>query len=93
MIPDAVKVVVTDHALTIELSDGRSISIPLTWYPRLLHASPAERARWRLIGEGEGIHWEELDEDVSVEGLLAGHRSAESQASLKRWLEARAKSQ
>ena len=90
-VPDAIQVAVTDEALTVELNDGRTISVPLAWYPRLLHATPEERRNWRLIGKGQGIHWEVLDEDVSVEGLLAGHHSGESQASLKRWLEGRVK--
>jgi hypothetical protein len=90
-IPDASSVEATDEALRVELSDGRAIWVPLTWYPRLLHATHAERQNWRLIGKGEGLHWDYLDEDISVEGLLAGRRSGESQASLKRWLEARAR--
>lgn len=90
-VPDAVGVKVTDDTLTIELSDGRTISVPLAWYPRLLHATPEEREHWRLIGKGQGIHWDDLDEDIGVEGLLAGRQSGESQASLKRWLEGRAK--
>ena len=60
-----------------------------TWHPRLAHGSQAERAHWRLIGEGEGLHWPELDEAISVEGLLAGRRSGETQASLRRWFERR----
>jgi len=79
----------TDDALVVELVDGRIITVPLTWYPRLAHGTPAERANWRLIGEGEGIHWPDVDEDISVEGLLAGRRSGETQASLRRWLENR----
>jgi hypothetical protein len=90
-IPNAVDVKTTDEALTLDLSDGRVLSVPLTWYPRLLHATPQERSVWRLIGKGQGIHWDDLDEDISVENLLAGHHSGESQASLKRWLEARNK--
>ncbi|MGB3633728.1 MAG: DUF2442 domain-containing protein [Rubrobacteraceae bacterium] len=78
---------VTGDALAVELSDGRSISAPLAWYPRFLHGTPEERTLWRLIGAG--IHWPELDEDVSVENLLAGRASGESQRSLKRWLEQR----
>jgi len=77
------------RALVVELVDGRTIAVPLAWYPRLTHGSPAERARWRFIGQGEGIHWPDLDEDISVEGLLAGRRSGETQASLRRWLERR----
>ena len=82
-------VTVTGDVLTVELSDGRSISAPLAWYPRLMHGTPEERSLWRLIGGGAGIHWPELDEDVSVESLLAGRASGESQRSLKRWLEQR----
>jgi hypothetical protein len=66
--------------------DGRTLTVPLAWYPRLAHGRPEERANWRLIGRGEGIHWPDLDEDISVDGLLAGRRSGESQASLARWL-------
>jgi hypothetical protein len=85
-------VTVTEDTLTVELSDGRSISVPLAWYPRLLHGTPEERATWRLIGQGTGIHWPALDEDISVENLLAGRASGESQSSLKRWLAQRASS-
>src|ERR671925_682635 len=85
----ATGVEVTADSLRVELADGRSIPVPLTWYPRLFHGTVEERAHWRFIGSGEGIHWPDLDEDISVEGLLAGRRSGESQRSLKRWLEAR----
>lgn len=78
---------VTKGTLTVELSDGRTIAVPLAWYPRLVHASVRERGNWRLIGGGQGIHWPDLDEDVSVEGLLAGRPSGESQESFSRWLE------
>lgn len=81
---------VSSDTLSVDLSDGRTISAPLAWCPRLLHGSPRERRRWRLIGRGQGIHWESLDEDISVEGLLAGRASGESQASLRKWLRARA---
>lgn len=87
--PAATTVAVTDDTLNVELSDGRSIAVPLEWYPRLLHATPAERKNWRLIGKGHGIHWEDIDEDISVEGLLAGKPSGESQASLRNWLDGR----
>ena len=83
-------VTVTEDTLTVELSDGRSISVPLAWYPRLVHGTPEERANWRLIGQGTGIHWSALDEDISVENLLMGRASGESQRSLKRWLAQRA---
>lgn len=82
-------VTISDDAITVELSDGRTISAPLAWYPRLLHGTPEERSNWRLIGDGIGIHWPALDEDISVENLLAGKASGESQRSLKRWLEQR----
>jgi hypothetical protein len=85
-IPSAERVTVTDDTLTAELGDGRTISVPLAWFPRLLCGTESERSNWRLIGGGEGIHWEDLDEDISVEGLLAGRPSRESQASLKTWL-------
>ena len=88
-IPDAVGVGVSADTLSVELSDGRTISVPLEWYPRLTHATEAERNNWRIIGRGHGIHWEDLDEDISVEGLLAGKPSGESQSSLKKWLENR----
>jgi hypothetical protein len=88
-VPAATRVEVSDVALTVELVDGRIVSVPLLWYPRLAHAAPEERGRWRFIGRGEGIHWPDLDEDVSVANLLAGKPSGESQRSLKRWLELR----
>jgi hypothetical protein len=80
---------VTASELRVELVDGRTVVAPLGWYPRLAHGSSAERADWRLIGRGEGIHWPELDEDIAVEDLLLGRPSGESQASLARWLAAR----
>ena len=89
-IPEAEVVAVTEDTLQVELSDGRTISVPLAWYPRLVHAGKEERERWELIGKGQGIHWPDLDEDISVEGLIAGRPSGESQRSFKRWLEARA---
>lgn len=87
--PYAVTVAVSSDTLSVELSDGRTISVPLEWYPRLLHGTPEERNHWRLIGRGHGIHWDSLDEDISMEGLLSGKRSGESQASLKAWLASR----
>ena len=80
---------VTSDRVIVELTDGREISTPLSWYPRLVHARPAERDRWTLTGHGEGIHWPDVDEDLSVEGMLAGRRSSESDASLRRWLASR----
>ncbi|MBI4401393.1 MAG: DUF2442 domain-containing protein [Nitrospirae bacterium] len=88
-VPRAEAVTVTKDTLVVELSDGRTISVPLAWFPRLLHATLDERNNWRLIGKGHGIHWEDLDEDISVEGLLAGKPSGESQVSFKKWLESR----
>lgn len=82
----------TDDTLTVDLADGRTLSVPLAWYPRLLHGTPGERRNWRLIGNGAGIHWPDLDEDISVEGLLLARQSGETQRSLQRWLETRAKS-
>ena len=78
--------------LAVGLSDGRTIIVPLDWYPRLLHGTNEERNNWRPIGDGEGIHWPDLDEDIEVDGLIAGARSGESQRSFQRWLAARAKS-
>ena len=75
--PLATNVEVTADYLTVELADGRSISVPIVWFPRLLKAEPAARNQWELIGEGDGIHWPDLDEDISVAGLLRGERSSE----------------
>ena len=80
----------TDELLIVHLSDGRTISAPIMWYPRLDHGTTEERNQWELIGRGIGIHWPALDEDISVEGLLLGLPSGESQHSLKRWLDSRA---
>lgn len=88
-VPYAQGVEVTKDSLSVDLSDGRTIRVPLAWYPRLLHGTQADRAKWRLIGKGDGIHWPALDEDVSVEGLLAGKPSAESLSSFAKWLSRR----
>jgi len=80
---------VTDDCLIVELTDGRSLSVPLAWYPRLQHGTPGERSNWRLIGHGDGVHWPDLDEDISIAGLVAGRPSGESSTSLERWLKAR----
>jgi hypothetical protein len=85
----ASNVVIKNDSLTVELNDGRSISAPLAWYPRLLHGTPEERKNWRLIGNAEGIHWPDLDEDISVENLFLGKASGESQDSFKKWLKNR----
>jgi hypothetical protein len=78
-----------DDDLVVDLADGRTITVPLAWFPRLAHGTPPERANWRLIGGGEGIHWPDLDEDISVASLLAGRRSGETQESLRQWLQRR----
>jgi hypothetical protein len=82
---------VTDDTLMVDLVDGRTISVPLAWYPRLLHGQSEERNNWRLIGKGEGIHWPDLDEDISAENILFGQPSGESQRSFSHWLEARSR--
>lgn len=82
-------ITVAQDALVASLSDGRSTRVPLVWYPRLWHGTESERANWRLIGRGEGIHWPELDEDISLEGLILGRPSNESQRSLQEWLDSR----
>ena len=88
-LPYAEKVRVTEDTLNVDLSDGRTISVPLTWFPRLVHATREQRDNWRLIGRGHGIHWDDIDEEVSVEGIIAGRPSGESQSSFKKWLEER----
>lgn len=85
----AQQVEVTSDALVVDLTDGRTLTVPLAWYPRLAHGTVSERSKWRLIGRGEGIHWPDLDEDIGVEGLLAGRPSGESQSSLQAWLKLR----
>ena len=67
-----VNVEVTEDELKVELLDGRTVTVPLAWYPRLLHASPEQRANWKIAGGGYGIHWPDVDEDLSSEGLLRG---------------------
>ena len=89
-IPKVQHVVITDDALTVDLSDGRTISVPLAWYPRLLHGTSGDRNNWRFIGENEGMHWPELDEDISVKNIILGKPSGESQKSFQRWLDDRA---
>ena len=83
-------ILVTDDALILDLADARTIALPLASYPRLLHGTSDERAQWEWIGDNEGTHWPLLDKDISVEGIIAGRRSGESQKSLQRWLETRA---
>ena len=88
-LPYAESVTATEDTLNVDLSDGRTISVPLTWFPRLVYATPEQRENWRLIGRGLGIHWEDIDEDISIEGLIAGKPSGESQSSFRKWLEKR----
>jgi hypothetical protein len=90
-VPAAMGVRFDSDSLIVDLEDGRTISIPLVWYPRLFHATSQERENFRLIGSGEGIHWPDLDEDISIEHLILGIPSGESQASLQKWLEKRRK--
>jgi hypothetical protein len=85
----AQKVEVREDALFVELVDGRTITVPLAWYPRLWYGSGQERGHFEIIGDGAYIHWPDLDEDLSIAGMLAGRRSGESAASLKKWLAAR----
>ena len=87
--PTAKRVKVTADTLIVELRDGRTVSVPMSWYPRLSEGTPRERRRWELIGPGIGIHWPALDEDISVEALLLGLPSNETTASLQRWRAAR----
>ncbi|MBW2724646.1 MAG: DUF2442 domain-containing protein [Deltaproteobacteria bacterium] len=76
--PRAKEVRFSADELTVLLADGRSIAVPLAWFPRLLRATPSQRENFELLGEGHGIHWPEIDEDISVEGLLRGARSPEA---------------
>ncbi|MDP2832581.1 MAG: DUF2442 domain-containing protein [Pseudomonadota bacterium] len=87
--PMAVNVSVSEDTLSVDLRDGRSISVPVDWYPRLANGSTKERNNWSLIGPGVGIHWEELDEDISTLGLIEGKPSNEGQESLRQWLATR----
>ena len=89
-VPVAQHAATTEDALIVDLADGRTVTVPRGWFPRLSHGSAAECANWKLIGGGSGIHWPDLDEDISVESLLAGRKSGESLESLRKWLEARA---
>ena len=87
--PDAIAIAVTKDALAAQLSDGRTISAPLAWYPRLVHATQEERDNWEIHAGGQHLHWPDLDEDLSVEMLLTGQSSGESRKSFKRWLTAK----
>ena len=83
------QVAITDETLSVDLEDGRTIAVPIGWYPRLAYGRPAERANFQIAGGGYGIHWPDLDEDLGVEGLLLGKKSTESLASFQKWLERR----
>jgi hypothetical protein len=89
-VPNAENLVISDDTITVDLSDGRTISVPLNWFPRLFHGSSEERANWRFVGKEQGMHWKDLDEDISVESLLTGRPSQEGQSSFKKWLGSRA---
>jgi hypothetical protein len=89
--PIAVDINVTSDKLIVALDDGRSLAVPLSWYPRLLYATKTERKNWQLLGNGYAIEWPDVDEHIGVEGLVAGRRSGEAKASLKRWLSSRRK--
>ncbi len=89
VVPRITQVNVTDDTLTVDLDDGRTIAVPIGWYPRLAYGTPAERANVTISSAGYGLHWPDLDEDIGVEGLLLGRKSAESATSLARWLAAR----
>ena len=88
-ISPAVNVSVTDKLLTVELADGRKMSVPTAWYPRLAHGTPKERRQWTISYSGQGLHWEALDEDISIKGLIAGLPSNENPAMVKKWIETR----
>ena len=88
-VPRAERVKLSANTLRVDLDDGRTISVPLAWFPRLYHATKEETANWRLIGKGQGVRWEDIDADISVEGLLAGRPSGESPSSFQKWLDAR----
>ncbi len=84
--PKVMSVLVTDDTLSVDLMDGRTIAVPLMWFPRLAYGTQEERANFRIAGAGYGIHWPDLDEDIGVEGLLLGKQSMESESSFARWL-------
>jgi hypothetical protein len=84
-----INVTISDDTLAVDLEDGRSIAVPIGWFPRLANGTPAERANFQISGAGYGIHWPDLDEDIGMEGLILGKKSTESQASFERWLQRR----
>ena len=90
-VPSAEKVMIRGGELIVDLADGRTIIVPLEWYPRLVYGSRKERQNWQILADGDTIEWPDLDEHIGVEGLLAGRRSGESRRSLDRWLTNRSK--
>jgi hypothetical protein len=90
--PRAVRADTDKETIKVTLDDGRVISVPLDWYPRLAHATEAERRNCDVFGNGTAIEWPNIDEHINVEGLLAGRRSGESPRSFERWLQSRSKS-
>ena len=88
-LPKVVNVIINDDTLTVDLEDGRTVSAPIGWYPRLAYGTPAERANFQISGAGYGIHWPDLDEDIGVDGLIVGKKSTESLASFEHWLQNR----
>jgi len=86
------EVLVNDDTLSADLEDGRTIAVPIGWYPRLAYGTPTERSNWQISGAGYGIYWPDLDEDIGIEGLLLGLKSSESQESLARWVQNRPRS-
>lgn len=89
VLPRILNVVVTATSIQVDLNDGRTVLLPIGWYPRIEMSDANERARWRLVADGLGVHWEDIDEDLSVENVLLGRPSAESQTSLQAWLSGR----
>ena len=88
-LPRVVRATVTDDTLSVDMEDGRTVSVPIGWFPRLVHGSASERANMQISGAGYGLHWPDLDEDIGVEGLLLGKRSTESPKSFEKWLQGR----
>lgn len=88
-LPRIIHVTVTDDTISVDLEDGRTVSVPIGWYPRLAYGTPEERAHFQISGAGHGIHWPDLDEDIGVKGLLLGKKSTESPSSFERWLKQR----
>ena len=87
--PQVMDVAIADEKLVVDLADGRSLVIPLSWYPRLQYATKTERQNWQLLGDGYAIEWPDLDEHIGIEGLLVGRRSGESETSFQVWLQSR----